>query len=85
MPHLNQHERIARAHAAELSRGARAKADREENDARIREQIERDAPPNVTDAEVRRADFEDWARSKLSDDELYPEHFPEDGDGYDDE
>lgn len=80
MPHLDEHERIARAHAAELSRGARAQADRAENDARIREQVERDAPAHITDADLAeqsRADFEDWARSKLSDDELHYDHFPE--------
>lgn len=79
MPHLDQHARIERAHIAELSRGARAKADRAENDARIRDRIERDAPAYVTDndlAERDRADFETWARSKLSDEELHPDDFP---------
>jgi hypothetical protein len=36
MPHLDKHERIERAHAAELSASAR---DREANAARIRESI----------------------------------------------
>lgn len=79
-PHLDKSERILRAHAAELSREAKIEADRAENDARIREQIERDVPAHLTDedeAERRRADFEDWAREKLGPEELYPEHFPE--------
>lgn len=80
MPHLDEHDRIMRLHAAELSRGSRIKRDRLENDARIREQIERDAPASITDAalvEQRRTEFEEWAREKLSDEELYLAHFPE--------
>jgi hypothetical protein len=80
MPHLDEHERIQRAHAAELSRGSRVARDRAENDARIREQIERDAPACVTDADLaeqRRTEFEEWAREKLSPEEIYPEHFPD--------
>lgn len=80
MPHLDEHERIERAHVAALSRGSRVQRDRLENDARIREQIERDAPARVTAADLteqRRAEFEDWAREKLGPEELYPEHFPD--------
>lgn len=79
-PHLDKAERVTRAHAADLSREAKIEADRAENAARIREQVERDAPAHLTDedeAERRRAEFEDWAREKLGPEEIYPEHFPE--------
>lgn len=100
MPHLDKHERIERAHAAELARQARATADREANAARIREQIadgsagvggkpksvhcgvcgspfgDRTKERNAC-TDCQRRDWEDWARSKLGDDELYPESFPE--------
>jgi hypothetical protein len=80
-----------RAVTAELSREAQIEADRMENDARIREQVERDVPAHVTAddvaeerraeweewAEERRAEWEEWAREKLGPEELYPEHFPE--------
>lgn len=39
MPHLDKHERVVRAHAAELSREAKIEADRQSNADRIREQI----------------------------------------------
>ena len=68
-PHLDPHERAARLHAVELSREACIEADRQENAARIREQVE---PDPADDGE-----WLDWARSKLSDDELHPGNFPE--------
>lgn len=77
-PHLDPADRVTRQYAAEQARQARIEADRSENAARIREQVERDAPAHVTDedaAEQRRAEFEDWAREKLGPEELYPEHF----------
>lgn len=91
MPHLDQHERIERAHVAELSRGARAKADRAENAARIREQVGatfRRGCPSCGDPYAainadgccdlcERAIGLDAARAKLGPEELYPEHFPE--------
>lgn len=79
-PHLDRGERVTRAEAADLSRKAKIEADRIENDARIREQIERDVPAHVTaedEADRRRAEWEEWAREKLGPEELYPEHFPE--------
>lgn len=91
MPHLDEHERIERAHVSELSQGARAKADRAENEARIREQIEgaprrgckRCGDPYAAinldgrcDLCERDAQF-DGARDKLGPEELYPEHFPD--------
>lgn len=77
-PHLDSAELVTRAVAAEESRKARIKADRAENEARIREQVERDAPSYVTDedaAEQRRGELEDWGKENLSPEELYPEHF----------
>lgn len=79
-PHLDTAELVTRAVAAEESRKARAERDRLENGARIREQIERDAPSYVTDedeAERRRGELEDWGKENLSPEELYPEHFDE--------
>lgn len=75
-PHLDPADIVTRQHAAELSREARIAADRAENEARIREQVERDVPAHLTDedlAEQRHADFEDWAREKLGPEEIYPE------------
>jgi hypothetical protein len=80
MPHLDQADIVIRKHVADLSREARIRADQAENGARIREQIEREAPAHVTDedaAEQRRFELEDEMRDKLSSEELYPEHFPE--------
>lgn len=76
-PHIDQHERVVRAHAAELSREAQIEADRQENAARIREQVEPDPPEDTS--------WEDWARSKLSDEELHPEHFPEQTNQYEED
>jgi len=81
-PHLDSAELVTRATAAELARKARIEADRTENGARIREQVEREAPAHITDedaAEQRRFELEDEMRDKLSPEELYPEHFPDDG------
>lgn len=77
MPHLDATDIVARRYAAEQSRQARIDADRLENDARIREQVEREVPAHLTEddaAELRRGELEDWAREKLSPEELYPEY-----------
>lgn len=77
MPHLDATDIVARRYAAEQSRQARIDADRLENDARIREQVECEVPAHLTEddaAELRRAELEDWAREKLSPEELYPEY-----------
>ncbi len=66
-PHLDAGERVMRRVAAEESQAAR---DRVENAGRIREQIEPDPPDD-------NADWLEWAKSKLSPEEIYPEHFPE--------
>lgn len=79
-PHLDSAELVTRAMAAEESRKARIKRDRAENEARIREQVERDAPSYVTDedeAERKRAELEEWGKENLSPEEMYPDHFPE--------
>lgn len=47
MPHLDPHERILRGYVGEQSREARIAADRAENAARIREQVEVDPPPGA--------------------------------------
>jgi hypothetical protein len=69
MPHLDPVAAILRYHAGELSREAKIEQDRAENAARIREQVEPDPPDDAA--------WDDWARSKLSDDELHPDYFPE--------
>ena len=88
MPHLDLTDTVARKYVAEQSTAAR---DAAENEARIREQVEgaprrgcqRCGDPYAAinadgrcDLCNRDAQF-DGDREKLSDEELYPEHFPE--------
>jgi hypothetical protein len=89
-PHLDPGERIVREYVAEQSATAR---DRAENELRIREQVEgaprrgceRCGDPYAAINPDGRCDLcgqdakLDSAREKLSDEELYPDHFPEDG------
>lgn len=86
-PHLDKGEIVTRALAAELSLSAR---DRAENEARIREQVEPDAPrrgcqrcgdpyaainaDGTCDLCEKDAKL-DGARDKLDAEELHPEHF----------
>lgn len=79
MPHLDPVKRIERAYVAEQVRAATIERDRAANAERIREGIESGSAGigGTSQTDEQRADFEDWARSKLSDDELYPDHFPD--------
>lgn len=73
MPHLDTADIVTRAYAAEQARAARIEADRAENAKRIREGI---ASGTAGVGGAKRdddAEWEDWARSKLSDEELHPE------------
>lgn len=89
MPHLDRADRVTRSMAAEL-----AERDRDENEARIREQLEGDPRRGCqscgdpyaainADGKCDLCERDAWveaARDKLSPEELYPEHFPEDPD-----
>lgn len=88
MAHLDPAERVTRGYVAEQSAAAR---DRAENEARIREQVE--GAPNrgckscgdpyaAINADGKcdlceRDAWLDWAKEKLSPEEIYPEHFPD--------
>jgi hypothetical protein len=75
MPHLDEHECLVRDHAAELSREAR-QVPKGIHCKRCGSPFGKRDKENLCD-DCRRYDFEQWAREKLSPEEIYPEHFPD--------